>query len=125
MRVNKNLIFIFSFFVILLLPASVTFGNTEADLWYDEPVKNNEALLIPGTSAYCDTNVTVENMGKEDAEIQIIMGPGDQNYDDIFPLKEKLAYARIPFGKDTGKSRQIDDSRIVNIGNETVRVHCK
>ena len=67
-------------------------------------------------------------MGKENAEIQVIMGNGDNYYNDPLLPNEKLAYSLAPgspFATDSGKGVQIDDARIVNTGNETVKVHCK
>ena len=126
MKINKNVIYIVSFFALLLLPASPTFADSAP--WFSEQIQNNEALLSPGSNTYCSKSFMVENMGKENAEVQIIMGNGDNYYDDTLPPNEKLAYSLTPgspFGTDSGKGVQIDDARIVNIGNETLKVHCK
>ena len=126
MVINKNLIFIASFLAMLLLPASFAFA--EGQPWFTEPIVNNEALLSPGDNAYCNKGFMVENMGKENAEVQVILGNGESYYDDLLLPSEKLAYSLTPGGPfvtEDGRGTHIDDARIVNIGNEALKVHCK
>ena len=42
------------------------------DPWFVETMKNNQVVLQPGTTTYCGDDFTVENMGKQMAEVQII-----------------------------------------------------
>lgn len=124
--INKNLIYIVSFFAMLLLPVNFTFADSAP--WFTEQIQNNEALLSPGSSAYCNKNFMVENMGKENAEVEVVMGNGDNYYHDNLLPNGKLAYSLTPgapFATDNGKGVQIDDARIVNTGSEALKVHCK
>lgn len=125
MTANKNLILIVSFFAVALLSAG--FAYAESEPWFTNPIKNNEAILSPGDNAYCNKGFMVENMGKEDGEVQVIMGNGDTYHDNVLSPNEKLAYSLTPGGPfaTVGEGVQIDDARIVNIGNENLKVHCK
>ncbi len=125
MTTNKDLILIVSVLAMLLVPASFVFAGDEP--WFTNPIKNNEAILSPGDNAYCNKSFMVENMGKENAEVQVIMGNGDTYHDNVLSPNEKLGYSLTPGGPfaTVGEGVQIDDARIVNIGNENLKVHCK
>lgn len=125
MDINKNLVSIVGLFVMLVLPAGAAFAD--GDPWFTQPMKNSEAILGPGDNAYCNKSFVVENMGKEDAEVHVIMGNGDTYHENLLPPNEKLAYSLTPGGAfaTVGEGVQIDEARIVNTGNETLKIHCK
>ena len=126
MRTHNILILIVGVLVALMIPANFAFA--EEAPWFTEQIKNSEAVLSPGSNTYCDKNFLVENMGKEPAEVEIIMGNGDNyHYDTLMP-NAKAAYSLTPdspFATEGGRGVQIDDARIVNTGNETLKIHCK
>ncbi len=101
-----------------------------ADPWFVETMKNDQAVLQPGTTTYCNKNFTVENMGKEMAEVHIIRGNGD-NYDiDQIPAGGKLGYKlqdRSVFATDASSGNWVDEARIVNstLGEANLKIYCK
>lgn len=100
------------------------------DPWFVETMENNETILEPGTSTYCNKNFKVENMGKEMAEVFIIRGNGD-NYDsDRIPSGGTLGYKlqdRSVFSTSASKGNWVSEARIVNstLGNSKLKIHCK
>ncbi len=100
------------------------------DPWFVETMKNNQAVLEPGTTTYCNKNFQIENMGKDMAEVHIIRGNGD-NYDiDQIPSGGKLGYklqGRSVFATGASKGNWVDEARIVNstLGDSKLKVHCK
>ena len=100
------------------------------DPWFVETMKNNQAVLEPGTSTYCNKNFKIENMGKEMAEVFIIRGNGD-NYDiNQIPSGGKLGYKlqdRSVFASGASEGNWVDEARIVNstLGDSKLKVHCK
>ena len=100
------------------------------DAWFVETMENNQAVLQPGTTTYCNNDFTVENMGKEMAEVQIIRGNGD-NYDiDQIPSGGKRGYKlqdRSVFATEASKGNWVDQARIVNstLGEANLKIHCK
>ena len=98
--------------------------------WFVETMKNNQAVLSPGTTTYCNTDFQVENMGKEMAEVFIIRGNGD-NYDiNQIPSGAKLSYKlqdRSIFATDASQGNWVDEARIVNstLGNSKLKIYCK
>ncbi len=100
------------------------------DPWFVETMENNQAVLEPGTTTYCNKDFQVENMGKEMAEVLIIRGNGD-NYDiDRIPSGGKLGYKlqdRSVFATGASEGNWVDEARIVNstLGESKLRVYCK
>ena len=100
------------------------------DPWFVETMENDQAVLQPGTTTYCNKNFTVENMGKEMAEVHIIRGNGD-NYDiDQIPSGGKLGYKlqdRSVFAGGASEGNWVDEARIVNstLGEANLKIHCK
>jgi len=101
-----------------------------AEPWFVETMMNDQAVLQPGTTTYCNKNFTVENMGKEMAEVHIIRGNGD-NYDiDQIPAGGKLGYKlqdRSVFAGAASEGNWVDEARIVNstLGQADLKIHCK
>ena len=105
------------------------------DPWFVETMKNNQAVLDPGTTTYCNKNFQVENMGKEMAEVLIIRGNGD-NYDITripsgvklgFKLQDRSIFAT---GASQGNWLAGDaraEARIVNstLGESKLKIYCK
>ena len=100
------------------------------DPWFVETMENNQAVLDPGTTTYCNKNFQVENMGKEMAEVLVIRGNGD-NYDITqIPSGGKLGYKlqdRSIFATAASQGNWVDEARIVNstLGDSKLKVHCK
>ena len=105
------------------------------DPWYVETMENNQVILEPGTSTYCNKNFKVENMGKEMAEVFIIRGNGD-NYDiNQIPSGGKLGYKlqdRSIFATGASEGNWLAgdaraEARIVNstLGESKLMVYCK
>jgi hypothetical protein len=100
------------------------------DPWFVETVENDQAILAPGTTTYCNKNFQVENMGEEMAEVLIIRGNGD-NYDiNQIPSGGKLGYKlqdRSIFATGASEGNWVDEARIVNstLGDSKLKVHCK
>ena len=98
--------------------------------WFVEIMKNDQVVLQPGTTTYCNKDFTVENMGKEMAEVRIIRGNGD-NYDiNQIPSGGKVGYKlqdRSIFATDASKGNRVGEARIVNstLGEASLKVHCK
>ena len=100
------------------------------DPWFVETMENNQAILEPGTTTYCNKDFTVENMGEEMAEVHIIRDNGD-NYDiSQIPSGGKLGYklqGRSVFATDASKGDWVDEARIVNstLGDAKLKIYCK
>ena len=100
------------------------------DPWFVETMENNQAVLEPGTTTYCNKDFQVENMGKEMAEVLIIRGNGD-NYDiDQIPSGGKLGYKlqdRSIFATGASEGNWVEEARIVNstLGDAKLKVYCK
>lgn len=98
--------------------------------WFVETMENDQVVLEPGTSTYCNKNFKVENMGKEMAEVFIIRGNGD-NYDiEQIPSGSKLGYKlqdRSVFATGASEGNWVSEARIVNstLGDSNLKVHCK
>ncbi len=101
-----------------------------ADPWFVETMKNNQVVLQPGTTTYCNKDFTVENMGKEMAEVFIIRGNGD-NYDiNRIPSGGKLGYKlqdRSIFATGASQGIWVDDAGLVNstLGEARLKISCK
>lgn len=102
-----------------------------AEPWFVEGVNKEEMILEPGTTGFCNKDLTVQNMSKEDmATVQIIRGNGD-NYDwDQLNPNETLAYKKSGvsiFSGAPGSSQSVEDIRIINgtMGTAKLKVLCK
>ncbi len=100
------------------------------DPWFVETMENNQAILAPGTTTYCNKDFQVENMGEEMAEVLIIRGNGD-NYDiNRIPSGGKLGYKlqdRSIFATGASQGNWVDEARIVNstLGDSKLKIYCK
>lgn len=99
--------------------------------WFVEGVNKEEMILEPGTTGFCNKDITVQNMSKDEmAHVQIIRGNGD-NYDwDQLDPSATLAYKKQGnsiFSGAAGSSQHVEDIRIVNgtMGGAKVKVLCK
>ena len=97
--------------------------------WFVETMKNNQAVLQPGTTTYCSKDFTVENMGKEMAEVHVIRGNGDNYAIDQIPSGGKLGYKlqdRSIFATDASRGNRVDEARIVNstMGEADLKIDC-
>jgi len=100
------------------------------DPWFVKTIENNQAVLQPGTTTYCNKDFEVENMGNDMAEVMIVRGNGD-NYDiDQIPSGGKLGYKlqdRSVFATGASEGNWVDEARIVNstLGEANLKIHCK
>ena len=130
---NRTLIFmglaVLTAWVIWAIPAWSA-DEVTVEPWFVEPMANNQAILEPGTTTYCNQDFQVENMGDEMAEVHVIRGNGD-NYDmDQIPSGGTLGYKlqdRSIFATDASKGNWVSEARIVNstMGNAKLKIHCK
>ncbi|GJL77445.1 MAG: hypothetical protein NPINA01_04340 [Nitrospinaceae bacterium] len=104
----------------------------EVEPWFVEEVKNNEAVLEPGTTTYCNKNFAVENMGSEMAEVQVILGNGANYAHDMLEPGSTKGYSLtsdypLAGGWEETKGIRIDEARIINNtgGESKIKVHCK
>ncbi len=128
MIVRKHLL------VSTLFAALFMFSNhawAEMPMWYVEKIENNQSVLEPGTTTYCSKDFHVENLGKESAEVQVIMGNGANYSSDQLEPNGKKSYslnADLGFtgGWDTSQTSHTADARIVNTtsGTAKIKVHC-
>ena len=118
------------FAAFLVVSPTLVLGEVTVEPWFVEEMSNNEVLLEPGTTVYCNKNFSVENMGKETAEVFIIRGNGD-NYDrDMIPAKGKLSYKlrdRSIFATEASRGNWVSEARIVNstLGDANLKIRCK
>ncbi len=130
---SRNCMFIvMAVLTVCFLWGSPTWAADEVTVepWFVESMENNQAVLQPGTTTYCNKNFTVENLGEEMAEVSIIRGNGD-NYDiNQIPSGGKLGYKlqdRSVFATGASEGNWVDEARIVNstLGNANLKIHCK
>ncbi len=129
MKINKGLIILTVLFTGFIFSSSV---SADVQPWFVEEMQNDEAILIPGTTTYCNKDFKVENMGTELAEVYVILGNGS-NYatDQLEPgaVKSYSLSAHYPHsgGWEETKGIHVDEARIVNgtAGMSDIKVHCK
>ena len=116
--------------IFLSTVPALAVDEVTVDPWFVETMENNQAVLQPGTTTYCNKDFEVENMGKEMAEVHIIRGNGD-NYDkDEIPAGGKLGYKlqdRSIFATGASKGNWVEEARIVNstLGDANLKIYCK
>lgn len=111
------------------VPVWATEEEFTVNPWFVETMKNNQAVLQPGTTTYCTKNFMVENMGKEMAEVHIIRGNGDNYAIDQIPAGGKLGYKfqdRSIFATEASRGNRVDEARIVNstMGEADLKIDC-
>ena len=113
----------------LVVSPTLVFGEVTVDPWFVEEMSNNEVILEPGTTVYCNKNFSVENMGNDTAEVFILRG--SDNYDiDMIPAKGKLSYKlrdRSIFAGEASRGIWVSEARIVNstLGDARLKIRCK
>ncbi len=100
--------------------------------WFVEEVKDNVAILDPGTTTYCDKDFTVENMSKESAQVHVILGNGSNYSFDLLEPNASKSYNLSPNyplsgGWEETRGVRIDEARIINstAGDSQIKIHCK
>ena len=123
-------IFILAVFATFFLNS--TAFAADVDPWFVEDIKNNEAVLEPGNTTYCNKDFMVENMGDETAEVHVILGNGANYAYDMLEPKSTKGYTLtsdypLAGGWEGSKGIFIEDARIVNGtgGDSMIKVHCK
>ena len=94
--------------------------------WFADIMENNQTILQPGTMTNCYDDFTVQNMGKEVAEVRIVRGDGDNRDIDQIPAGDKRGYT-LQYSTGASEGNWVDEVRIVNstAGNSKLKVHCK
>ena len=107
-------------------------GASEVSPWFIETFSDDVAVLEPGTTTYCDKNFKIENMGKESAEVQVILGNGSNYSTDMLAAGDLKSYSLTgdypqSGGWDGARGVRVDDARIINstLGESKIKVHCK
>ena len=100
------------------------------DPWFVEPMENNQAVLEPGTTTYCNKDFQVENLGQEMAEVMVIRGNGDNFAINQIPSGGKLSYklqGRSVFATSASQGNWVSEARIVNstLGESKLKIYCK
>jgi len=117
--------------------AAIAAGGATAEPWFVEGMNKEEAILEPGTTAFCNKqNITVQNLSDDEmARVRIARGNGD-NYDwNQLNPNETLSYKRdavsifavAPGEKGPTDSELYDETRIVNatMGKANLKILCK
>ena len=81
------------FFSIPLAILFMFLSHAWADMpmWFVEKMQNDRVVLDPGTTTYCNKDFRVENLGSENAEIQVILGNGaNYSHDILKPHGKKV-----------------------------------
>ncbi len=107
-------------------------GAADADPWFVEDIKGDQAILEPGTTTYCNKDFKVENMSDQEAEVQIILGNGAKYAHEMLEPKASKSFKlgggyEMAEGWHAPESIHVDDARIVNVtgGTSELKVHCK
>ncbi|MCF8719975.1 hypothetical protein [Nitrospina gracilis] len=138
MRGTKTLFTGIAICSMLAFSASTALGAGEKTVepWFVEGMNNEEMILEPGTTAFCNKDITVQNLsGDEMARVRIARGNGD-NYDwDQLEPNETLGYKKdgvsifavAPGERGPTKGPLFDEARIVNatMGKAKLKVICK
>lgn len=100
------------------------------DPWFVEPMENNQAVLDPGTTTYCNKDFQIENLGQGMAEVLIIRGNGDNFDTNQIPSGGKLSYKlqdRSRFATGGSQGNWVSEVRIVNatLGESKIKIYCK
>jgi hypothetical protein len=129
MKINIGMIIFAALFTGFMFSSNV---SADVQPWFVEEMHNDEAILFPGTTTYCNKDFKVENMGTDLAEVHVILGNG-ANYatDQLEPGAVKSYSLSADYPQSGGwegmKGIHIDDARIVNgtAGMSDIKVHCK
>lgn len=100
----------------------------EAKPWVLQAKNQGDVLLRPGQTAYCHKDFRVTNVGKGQAEVQVIMGNGDNYYWSQIGPNQSVGYKlgeKSPLST-VGHLAENDQARIVNgtMGEGLIRVDC-
>ena len=130
MKNFKYSICLAGFVIMFLIPLNA--GAFEVLPWFVETFNDDVAVLEPGTTTYCDKNFKVENMGKENAEVHVILGNGSNYSTDMLAAGDSKSYSLTADYPQSGgweetRGVRVDEARIINstLGTSTIKVHCK
>ena len=130
MKNFKYSICLAGFLIMFLIPLNG--GAADVSPWFIETFSDDMAVLEPGTTTYCDKNFKIENMGKEHAEVQVILGNGANYSRDMLAAGDSKSYtltADYPLSGGWSETRgvRVDEARIINStgGASKIKVHCK
>lgn len=129
MNVRKLSVFFIPLAFVLMVSGQAW---AEVPMWFVEEMQNEQAILEPGTTTYCNKDFLVENMGNETAEVQVILGNGSNySFDQLEPNGKKSYSLSGDYGFtggwETSKSSHVDEARIINStgGTSKIKVDCK
>ena len=122
-------------FVYLMIVMAVCLFSSQAmavSPWFVEEMKGEEAILDPGTTTYCNKDFTLENIGDDTTEVQVVLGNGANYAFDFLQPGETIKYSLTggyakSGGWDEAKGVNIEEARIINAGgtDSKIKVHCK
>ncbi len=122
-------------FIYLIIVMAVCLFSSQAmavSPWFVEEMKGEEAILDPGTTVYCNKDFTLENMGDDSAEVQVILGNGANYAFDQLKPHETMKYSLSgdypkSGGWDGARGVNNEDARIINSGGteSKIKVRCK
>ncbi len=122
-------IFLLAIFSVVIF---ITGAQADEPAWFIEEMKNNEAVLEPGTTTYCNKDFKVENLSQNMAEVQVILGNGSNySFDQLGPKGVKSYTLTSDYEMSGGwvetRNIHIDEARIINStgGTSKIKVHCK
>jgi len=128
----KKRIFFMMFMALFAVGMISSSATADVSPWFVEEVENNEAILSPGTTTYCDKDFMVQNMSDETAELQVILGNGANYVSDRLAPNAMKNYSLngdygFSGGWDSSRSTRIDEARIINStgGTSDLKITCK
>lgn len=128
MRTRQFMTAFFSAMAIIILSFQTTSAE-DSVFWNIVPYTNDEAILEPGTTTYCEKDFSVTNMGKEEAHVQIIFDNGDSYWFERYPGNHSKSYkmeSGTPFSTNASKGHKVKGARIVNAtaGKSNIKIRC-
>ncbi|CAI2717666.1 hypothetical protein [Nitrospina watsonii] len=138
MRATKTLFACVTICSMMAFGATTALGAGEKTVepWFVEGFNNEEMILEPGTTAFCNKDITVQNLSEDEvARVRIARGNGD-NYDwDKLEPNETLGYKKggvsifaiAPGKRGPNSGPLFDEARIVNatMGHAKLKILCK
>lgn len=122
----------FIYLVIVMVICLFSSQAMAVSPWFVEEMKGEEAILDPGTTTYCNKDFTLENIGDDTTEVQVVLGNGANYAFDFLQPGETIKYSLTggyakSGGWDEAKGVNITEARIINAGgtDSKIKVHCK
>lgn len=115
---------------LMIFASTAQAEDPQVPQWFIQDMTNNESVLEPGTTTYCDHNFQVQNMEDQTAQVQVILGNGSNYAFDMLAGGATQSYALqggydLAGGWSETKNVHIADARIVNSGDSKIKITCK